>query len=369
MEFKIKRDDILKSFTILSTITGKATYLPILSHILMKMGEDGKLILKATDGEISIVMSIDVENVVSPGSCTVPAKEITDLFRSFDGDSEIHLKLEMENNRMKIRSGMGEYSLATLLEDAFPEIPEYQGDYIKLPARIIKEMISKTSASVRPTFMEFNLFGAKLFLEQEKIIMVSTDAYRLSYVEYKGDVNYGMVDVFIPKRAMMELQNFIGDSDILEFSFDEKHLYFRCNNGFMVSQKAEGGFPQYESIMPKKCENRCTLDVKKMKSALGRISIFTNKLSNHIFWKFEKGRVILSSDETEKGGGVEEVPIKDYSGKEEKEIRLNCSYLKEYFSSLKVEEVVACVPEGDKEPLLLVSHEGDILYKFVLVLL
>ena len=368
MEFKVRRSDILKSLTILSTVTGKASYMPVLSHILMKITDDNKLILKGTDSEISIVIEHKIENPVSIGSCTVPGKEITDLFRSFEDDEEVHIKLESEHNRLIVKSTTGEYRISALLEDAFPEIPEYTGNYVKLPAQIIKEMIAKTSASVRAEYADFNLFGAKLFFEQNRMIMVSTDAFRLSYVEYQGDEDFGLEDVFIPKRAMSELQNFIGDSESLEFNFDEKHLYFKCENGFMVSQRTEGGFPQYRSIIPEDCPLKCAIDVKKMKSTLNRVSIFANKISNHIFMKFNEEKAILDSGESEKGVGVEELPIEGYSG-DEKVIKLNSSYLKEYLSVIKVDKINACVPPDDKTPLLLVSKEGELLYKFVLVLL
>ncbi len=368
MEFKVKRSDILKSLTILSTVTGKASYVPVLSNILIEVDDKNKLVLKGTDSEISIVIEHELEQIISEGSCTVPAKEITDLFRNFDENEEIHLKLEEEHNILNVKSRTGKYNLAAYPKDVFPEIPEYKGSYVKLPAQPFKEMIIKTSASVRAEYIEFNLFGAKLFFKENKMVMVSTDAFRLSYVEYEGDEDFGLENVFIPKRAMSELQSFIGSSEVLEFNFDDKHLYFKCDNRFMVSQKTEGGFPNYESIIPKSCPLKCTIDVKRIKSALGRVSIFTNKISNHIFMKFVGDKAILDSGESEKGVGIEEFPIEDYSG-EEKVLKLNSSYLKEYFSVVKVDKVTACLPTDEKKPLMLVSKEGGVLYKFVLVLL
>jgi len=84
-------------------------------------------------------------------------------------------------------------------------------------------------------------------------------------------------------------------------------------------------FPDYKKIIPVQREGYFTADKNLLYSAIKRVSILVEESYNQIKLNISKDKLLVSSQNPELGGAVEEIPIQ-YSG-EQIEIALNYIYL------------------------------------------
>ena len=96
MQFKIKRDVLLKSLAIAHNIIERKNTLPILSNVLLKV-QDKKLIIVATDLDIIFYDEIENVEVLSEGSTTTSAAILYDILRKISSNAELNFEQKTEN--------------------------------------------------------------------------------------------------------------------------------------------------------------------------------------------------------------------------------------------------------------------------------
>ena len=88
MEFKIKREEFLKSLSWTQSVVERKTTMPILSHVLLS-AQESKIEMTATDLEVGV--RIQTECAVSKtGKLCVPAKNLYEIIRETPVSSQHH---------------------------------------------------------------------------------------------------------------------------------------------------------------------------------------------------------------------------------------------------------------------------------------
>ena len=85
MKFTCNQQILAKALNTVSKAVSNRTTIPILKGIMITVTEEGKLILTASDLEISIKKEIDA-NVEEPGSFVVMAKLFSDIVRKLPNE-------------------------------------------------------------------------------------------------------------------------------------------------------------------------------------------------------------------------------------------------------------------------------------------
>src|SRR5437870_1786307 len=222
------------------------TTFPILSNYLFEAGGD-RLSLTATDLDLSLRTTCNAK-VKKEGSCTIPARKLHDYVKLLP-DSDITIKL-LDNHWVSIRCGRSNTRMVGMARSNFPSLPVFPtASIVKIPAQVLREMISKTGFAIANEESRYTLNGALLVLKPESITMVATDGHRLAHIEHvtsKLPVS-GEMKVLIPKKAMGELSSLLGSSDVevVEFARDDSTLFFRLGARILTSSQLTGQFPNY----------------------------------------------------------------------------------------------------------------------------
>ncbi len=117
MKFTVEREHLLKPLQQVSGPLGGRPTLPILGLLLQVA--DGTLSLTGTDLEMEMVARVALVQPHEPGATTVPARKFSDICRGLPEGAEIAVQLEGE--RMLVRSGRSRFSLSTLPAADFPD--------------------------------------------------------------------------------------------------------------------------------------------------------------------------------------------------------------------------------------------------------
>ena len=83
LELKLRKEELLKGMSQTQSIAEKRSSMPILSNVLLEV-EDGKLVISATDLEITFKGSYEAE-IINEGRLTVPARKFYEIVRVFGG--------------------------------------------------------------------------------------------------------------------------------------------------------------------------------------------------------------------------------------------------------------------------------------------
>ncbi len=332
MEFSVKKFDLLGELQLTQGVVERKTTIPILSNLLFE-AKGNRLSITATDLELSIRTSCEAK-VKKDGSGTIPAKKLLDLVRLLP-EEEIRFKL-LENHWVQITSDRKVYKMVGMSKENFPALPAFPHVLVKLPAKLLNDLIAKTTFAISLEESRYTLNGALLVLKPESVTMVATDGHRLAMVEstHKLDGLNSEVRVLVPKKAMTEVQRLATESDedaVVDFAQDESHLFFQIGRRLLTSRKLTGQCPNYEAVLPRDPNKTVVIERNELQDALRRVSQLADQRSRAVKFTLAKEGVEISASSPEYGEAKEAIE-KEYKG-DPLAIGFNAQYILDFLAA------------------------------------
>jgi DNA polymerase-3 subunit beta len=352
MSFEIHKREFLKGLSLIQSVTGRRTTLPILSHILMEW-EKNSLYLTGTDLETGIREELPATAQQS-GKASVSGKKLYEIVRELPEETiQIQKK---ENHWITLQCGKSLFNLVGLDPDEFPSLPTYQDGYFsRVSTHLIKEMIEKTAFAASNEESRYHLNGI-LFLQKKQgpvsssteqegkeiLRMVATDGHRLSLIDREGETIHGIEKgIIIPKKGVLEIKKMIGEGDeeaAMEIYFDQSHGFFKFGKSLMVIRLIDGEFPEYEQVIPKGNDKKLVMEKERIYGCLRRVSTMASERVEGIKVSLKKNSVEISSYHQDFGDAKEEVEVV-YEGPP-LEMGFNARYLIEALNVIDTDEVI-----------------------------
>lgn len=334
MKFTCEKEIIVKEISRAYDIISNKNIFTTLSGVLLEVDEN-ILIIKSTDLNISFISKIDVESTES-GQAIIFCERFLAILKSMP---EGKIQFEKKETNLSVKSCVKKVRFSLVLDiGKFPSIP-IEDDLEKSFKVLIKdfrEMIEMTIFSILDDSSRYYLFGAYFEKQKEKIIMVTTDGKRLSYIDKKIGDECEHEGIIIPLKTLCILKKLLFEmdyvNDIIIFVGKNK-IYFRIDNIQILSSLIEGKFPDYESIISKSNDNiyEVILDRNKLKESINRVSLIDFYKNNKIFFNFEKDKLNISATE-EIGESDEDIECNNNG---ESMLIFNYDYLLEPLSAMK----------------------------------
>ncbi|EGG98380.1 DNA polymerase III beta subunit [gamma proteobacterium IMCC2047] len=186
MRFAISREDLIKPLTLVAGVVERRQTLPVLSNILIVV-EDGQLSLTGTDLEVELVGRVTLTEPAEAGEVTVPARKLMDICKTLPDDAQITLQLE--DDKMILKSGRSRFSLTTLPATDFPSVEESPQnlDFVVQQSEL-KRLIDRTSIAMAQQDVRYYLNGMLFEIQNAKLRAVATDGHRLAMSEAAADI-------------------------------------------------------------------------------------------------------------------------------------------------------------------------------------
>ena len=344
MYFEIDKKEFIKGLSLMQSVAGRKTTLPILSHILLEWEKDS-LYLTGTDLETGIREEL-VSKIHQKGKASVSAKKLYEIVRELPEET-IHIR-KKDNQWITLQCGKSIFNLAGLDPEEFPSLPTYQeGNFSTVSTGLIREMIEKTvfAASNEESRYHLNglLFAQTKQAEEEVLRMVATDGHRLSLVDRQNKKIFGIDEkgMILPKKGILEVKKIIGDRDgevDMGIYFNSTHGFFKLGKSLTVIRLIEGEFPEYEQVIPKGNDKKLVMAKERMVSSLKRVSTMANERMEGVKFSLKANSVEMSSTHQDFGDAQEEVEVV-YEGPP-LQVGFNARYLIEALSVIDTEEVL-----------------------------
>ena len=244
----------------------------------------------------------------------------------------------------------------------FPALPNFpSADIVKIPAQVLRTLISKTIFAISNEESRYTLNGALMVLKPDSITMVATDGHRLAHIENtnsKFKVS-GELKTLVPKKAMAELNTLLQftDAESVDFAKDESTLFFRVGSRLLTSRQLTGQFPNYEAVLPRDNNKSVTVGCEELAGAIQRVAQFADERSGAIRMKLDKNEIKISSSSTETGES--EDTIETAYTADPVTIGFNSQYLLDFLKASSAGEVRIEFKDAQSAGQLRPSENGD----------
>ncbi len=363
MEFKIDKEQFLKSLQKIQGIVEKRTSMPILSNVLLEATETS-LLVTATDLEVGM-KSIYSADVITPGKITVSAKKLYEIVKELP-NQPILFKTK-DNDWVEIKCGKVQFNIVGLSPDEFPYFPDVKEEYLfEIETALLRGMIEKTSYAICTDETKYNLNGIFIKVEVRSdgsngLKMVSTDGHRLSIASgnLKGTAGPELLKgVILPKKGVYEMKKITDDEGggTLLFGFMDNSAVIKRGDSYMVMRLVDGEFPDYNRVIPTANTQVVTVNKEDFSHSVRRMAILSSEKFKGIMLEISSGGIKISSSNPELGDAMEELDVA-YEG-DPIAVRFNARYLLDVLSVAETERVEMKFKD-ELSPSVIVPENSD----------
>lgn len=303
---------------------------PILTGLNLE-AIDGTLQLSAFNYEISARHHIEA-GIDEPGSILVPGKLLADITKSLPAEKTY---LSSNDTTLTITSGKSTFTLQLMPQGEYPDLPAMPAKLGQVDASTFIQAVSQACVSVSRDEARLVLTGVRVQVEGDKIVMTSTDRYRLSRASFSWSPEHpdASVTTLIRGSLLRDLAR----------SFDEHQnviVNYDVDNGTMMgfenagrtstSQLIDGEFPSVERLFADEYPIHAVCDRQALIDAIKRVSLVSRDAP--IRMVFEGQEVTLSAGAVDDAQASETLDI-DKDG-EDITVAFNPNYLIEGLSAI-----------------------------------
>jgi len=335
MKFRTTKERLFSALNETNKIIPIRTTLPILSCVLIESNQN-KVCLRSTDLEQTIVTQIDAE-VPIKGKIAVPCNRFLEIVSALPpGALEI---TSSEGHEIEISSPKGVYKIMGKEPTEYPETPQLSKEQqIKIQGKEFLDIINNTLYAVSKDDLKPALCGVYLDFKKEEITAVATDGHRLvKYIKETSKEN-PEGSIIIPGKFLNIIKNKISSTGDVFINLSENHIDITENTTTMITRIIKESFPDFNSVIPDKEENKVSINSHNLIEAIKRVSIFSNKTTRQILLSFESNELIVSTEDKETRSSAKEHVVCDFEG-ENNTAAYNAQYLKEVVQHIDTEGV------------------------------
>jgi DNA polymerase-3 subunit beta len=370
MKFTIKKELLLEALNKVSKAISTKNLIPVLAGIKFELKKK-KLILTASDNDITIQTSIDAKNeedfkIENEGSIIIQGKYILDIVRKLPDD---YINIEViDELKILIYTANSRFNLNGISESEYPNVGlEESKKKIILKAGILKDIVNQTAFATSNEESKPVLTGINFNIVGDILECNATDSYRLSRkivkLEKNSEENYNIV---IPSHNLLEFVRIIdNDEDEVELHIFNNKVLFKIGNLKFESRLINGTYPNTSNLLPDDAFLVITTNLNNFYDVIDRVSILTSDKEKNTVTLETNGNILTLRSSSAEIGRVEE--NMEISKNKDEDIRISFSakYMMEALKSFSTENVDLHFV-GEIKPILIKSKEDESLTQLVL---
>ena len=362
MNVTSSRESLLKPLQAVIGVVERRQTMPILANVLLS-ATNGRLSMTASDLEVELVAETSIEEIKEPGQVTVPARKLLDICRALPDEST--MKIQLDGDRMIVRSGRSRFVLSTLLATDFPMVEDINASQeISIGQSELRRLLDKTHFSMAQQDVRYYLNGLLIEIGGGLIRAVATDGHRLALCEVAaGDQTDAMQQVIIPRKGVLELQKLLGEDEDVSILIGSNHIRAVVGDIRFTSKLIDGRFPDYGRVIPKPEGNLLLVGRDYLRHALQRAAILSNEKYRGVRLDLAAKSLRIQANNPNQEEAQDELEV-NYDGAD-MEIGFNVNYLLDALAAVDTEEVE--VGFVDSNSSCVIKCPGDVDAKYVVM--
>lgn len=344
MKIIIERLEFLKRLRIIEKVITENKIRPIISCAYVETRGD-KLFFCGTNLESTITTEMKCSEVIEGGKIVFQYQLVEEYLKELK--DEVVTFIEKDGNLLiESSDSASEFSLMDasdfpkiLVDENFSEKTEI----FKIESQELANIFEKVKYAAALSSDNLAINCVKMENEKNKLKFITTDTYRLVYLEKELDEITEDIEVSIPLNtveSMTKLLRSIENTEI-KFYFINKSIFFKMEDVLIVSRVIDMAFPNYKGILKNNnYDKKLTIKAEVFMKMLKRIIIFVRNNSESKY-----GATFQLNSGELKVNGVNEIAKINEELKVEYEgdnirIALNTKFLADFIQNLDKEKEI-----------------------------
>lgn len=285
----------------------------VLSHVMLSVGADGRVEMRATDYDVAVFVTMTAE-VTSPGSLCLHGKAFFDMIKGIGADASVRI-VGLDTHWAQLSSGRAKFNLAGIKPADFPDIITPNSSELEsvceMQAATLRDLLEKTEFSMSTDETRMMLNGVFFKLSKDNVIAVSTDGHRLSKAEVGFDSGKEF-SAIVHKKGVVEVRKLIdgaeGPISILATKNGDT-IVFRSGDTTYAVRQIIDNYPDFSRVIPSSAPYTISIDRDKLIASVRRVEFLANNKTYLVRVELAKDRLIISTMSPEYGDARDEIDI------------------------------------------------------------
>ena len=304
---------------------------PILAGIRLE-AIDGTLQLSAFNYAISARHHIEA-GVDEAGSVLVQGKLLADITKSLRSEKTY---LVTDGSTLTITSGKSKFTLQLMPDTEYPDLPVVPAMLGQVDAPTFVQAVNQACVAVSREENRPVLTGVRMQFQGDKVVMTSTDRFRLARATFTWTPQNPDVDTTTLVRGSLlkDVSRALDEHQNIRLDFDADSptlLGFENAGRVSTSQLIDGEFPAVDRLFADEYPIQAVVNKQDLLDAISRVALVAER-NAPIRMTFTGQEVALSAGSVDEAQANETLDI-DMDG-DDITVAFNPSYLKEGLSAV-----------------------------------
>ncbi len=369
MKFQVLSSDLLSHLSSISRVLASKSAMPILENFLFNVESD-KLTITASDGDTTIVTSVNLDSVEGSGAIIISPKNLLEPLKEMP-QQEIQFEFDEGNLEIFVTYESGKFNfIAPDTAANYPQQKALDADAqtLVIPAQALATGIQSTFFATADDDLRPVMNGIFFDIRDDQFIFVASDSKKLVRL-INTAVKPGFTSNFIlPKKPASLLKNIIAkDAEDATITFDSKSAHISVGDYTVSCRLIDGRFPRYESVIPKNNVNKVTIERQSLINVLRRVAVFANAATNQVKFDLTENMLTISAQDIDYSVSATERVSCSYAGVP-MAIGFRASYLIEILNTIASAEVEILLSDHARAALIVPveSNENEDLLMLIM---
>ncbi|MBQ2874096.1 MAG: DNA polymerase III subunit beta [Bacteroidales bacterium] len=357
MKLIISSSELLRGVMAVAKAIPAKSPLPILENFLFDL-KGTTLEITASDSELTLRTQIEVESTTEEGRIAVPAKHVMDLLKELP-DQPLTISTTSDSSFLCSWAG-GESTLPYFPAEDYPEITgadESTAVTLKFPAQSLVEGISSTIYATADDEIRPAMNGIFFDIDINSTTLVASDSHKLICYTTADVTASEKASFILHKKPAAILKSTIGkDVETVDIAFDAKTAEFRFGCTTVICRLVIGKYPKYRDVIPQNNSNILRINRVQLLNTVRRVSVCSNKASNHIKFDLKSGSLMVSAQDLGFSIAAHETMQCQYDG-EDLTIGFKAPFIIEILSNMTCGELVIKFLDSKRAALVVPAEE------------
>lgn len=355
MKFVISSTLFSQRLQTLGRVIGTKNSMPILGNFLLQVN-DNKLTITASDSEITLYTTVELNESEGNMDFTINAKLLQDAIKQID-EQPIEIWVNPETLEVSVKYQNGQFHLAAQSAAEYPYWKELDGDIatIDMKAQQLYTSMGRVLYAVSEEQLRPVMGGIFFDYKEDGLVLVATDGRKMSCNRIINLTTTTPTSFILHKRPAHLLHTILQKEEgEVNIQFNKRNAKIESENYKMTCRLIEGVFPAYNSVIPQDNPYKVVVNRQSFISALRRVQIFADAVKLNI----DKGRITLSSRDLDYSQSGEESILSDYNGTPIS-IGFKGSMLLDLISNIDSEEIELHLADAGRAGLLVPTQQPE----------
>ena len=359
MNFKISSTTICNRLQTLNKVINSKNSLSILDSILFEL-QDNILKMTASDGDITLVSSLEVNAAEGSGKFALNATQIINGLKEIS-DQPVKITINDQDFKVIIKYQNGKCEFNGQSGEDYPIMKGVSegAQTVKIENNALFNGINKSLFATADDELRPVMNGVFFDIMPDNITFVASDGHKL--VRNRNFAVHGeqATSFILPKKPAKTLKDILvkDDSEVI-IKLDENIAEISVENYVLSCRLIEGRYPNYNSVIPKDNPFKIRIDRQAMIGALRRVLVFASQSTNLIKIRITNNALMVSSQDNEFATNAEESITCEYEGNP-MNIGFKGPFLVDILNSISSQEVIFELADPSRAGVIVPAQQEE----------